>query len=154
MYLLWKIPCVHSCTYQGNTAIQNARMFFIAMYKYNDSMAIITETMEKKKWTQKQLAIAVDVDRADISRYENGTKGAMNFKKLKIFAEALDVTIDDLLDKENLKRGASIQKKYDQLNPVHMIAKNRAGTMSMNRMVACDNGNVFLVSLYSGEYYA
>ena len=48
----------------------------------------------KKKWTQKQLAIAVDVDRAD-------------------------VTIDDLLDKENLKRGASIQKKYDQLNPVH-----------------------------------
>ena len=30
----------------------------------------------KKKWTQKQLAIAVDVDRADISRYENGTKGA------------------------------------------------------------------------------
>lgn len=42
----------------------------------------------------------------------------------------------------------------DQLNPVHMIAKNRAGTMSMNRMVACDNGNVFLVSLYSGEYYA
>ena len=73
----------------------------------------------KKKWTQKQLAIAVDVDRADISRYENGTKGAMNFKKLKNFAEALDVTIDDLLDKENLKRGASIQKKYDQLNPVH-----------------------------------
>lgn len=56
----------------------------------------------KKKWTQKQLAIAVDVDRADISRYENGTKGAMNFK-----------------NKENLKRGASIQKKYDQLNPVH-----------------------------------
>ena len=50
---------------------------------------------------------------------ENGTKGAMNFKKLKNFAEALDVTIDDLLDKENLKRGASIQKKYDQLNPVH-----------------------------------
>lgn len=73
----------------------------------------------KKKWTQKQLAIAVDVDRADISRYENGRKGAMNFKKLKNFAEALDVTIDDLLDKENLKRGASIQKKYDQLNPVH-----------------------------------
>ena len=50
----------------------------------------------KKKWTQKQLAIAVDVDRADISRYENGTKGAMNFKKLKIFAEALDV--QDLID--------------------------------------------------------
>ena len=65
----------------------------------------------KKKWTQKQLAIAVDVDRADISRYENGTKGAMNFKKLKNFAEALDVTIDDLLDKENLKRGRRNKKR-------------------------------------------
>ena len=31
-------------------------MFFITMYKYNNSTAIITETMEKKKWTQKQKA--------------------------------------------------------------------------------------------------
>jgi hypothetical protein len=41
----------------------------------------------------------------------------------------------------------------EQLNPVHMIAKNRAGNMSTNRMVVCDNGYVFMVSLYSGEYY-
>lgn len=39
----------------------------------------------------------------------------------------------------------------EQLNPVHMIAKNRAGNMSTNRMVVCDNGYVFMVSLYSGE---
>ena len=47
------------------------------------------------------------------------SQGMKMEQKSKNFAEALDVTIDDLLDKENLKRGASIQKKYDQLNPVH-----------------------------------
>ena len=36
--------------------LRNARMIFITMYKYNNSTAIITETMEKKKWTQKQKA--------------------------------------------------------------------------------------------------
>ena len=41
-----------------------------------------------------------------------------------------------------------------ELNPVHMIAKSRAGAMSSYRMVVCDNGYVFLVSLFSGEYYA
>lgn len=29
--------------------LRNARMIFITMYKYNNSTAIITETMEKKK---------------------------------------------------------------------------------------------------------
>ena len=29
----------------------------------------------KKGWSQKQLSDAVDIDRADISKYENGTKG-------------------------------------------------------------------------------
>ena len=75
----------------------------------------------QKHWTQDQLAIAVDVDRADISRYENGTNGAMNCKKLKRFAEALGVTMDELMrdEKENSKIGTSIQKRYDNLNPAH-----------------------------------
>ena len=29
----------------------------------------------EKGWSQKQLSDAVDIDRADISKYENGTKG-------------------------------------------------------------------------------
>lgn len=75
----------------------------------------------QKHWTQEQLAIAVDVDRADISRYENGTKGAMNCIKLKSFARALGVTMDELMrdEKENLKTRTLIQKRYDYLNPVH-----------------------------------
>lgn len=63
----------------------------------------------------------MDVDRADTSRYENGTNGAMNCIKLKSFAEALGVTMDELMrdEKENSKIGTSIQKRYDNLNPVH-----------------------------------
>ena len=68
----------------------------------------------KKKWTQKQEAIAVDVDRADISRYENGTKGAMNFKKVKNFAEALDVTTVIGYDKRKFKR--ELQYKRNMIN--------------------------------------
>ena len=42
----------------------------------------------EKGWSQKQLSDAVDIDRADISKYENGTKGEMGFKTLKKFAAA------------------------------------------------------------------
>lgn len=51
----------------------------------------------KKGWSQKQLSDAVDIDRADISKYENGTKGEMGFKTLKKFAAALEIGTDDLL---------------------------------------------------------
>lgn len=51
----------------------------------------------KKGWSQKQLSDAVDIDRADISKYENGTKGEMGFKTLKNFATALEVGTDNLL---------------------------------------------------------
>ena len=56
----------------------------------------------KKGWSQKQLSDAVDIDRADISKYENGTKGEMGFKTLKKFATALEVGPDNLLE-ENEK---------------------------------------------------
>ena len=51
----------------------------------------------KKGWSQKQLSDAVDIDRADISKYENGTQGEMGFKTLKKFATALEVGTDNLL---------------------------------------------------------
>ena len=51
----------------------------------------------KKGWSQKQLSDAVDIDRADISKYENGTKGEMGFETLKKFATALEVGTDNLL---------------------------------------------------------
>ena len=51
----------------------------------------------KKGWSQKQLSDAVDIDRADISKYENGTKGEMGFKTLKKCATGLEVGTDNLL---------------------------------------------------------
>ncbi|RHR79029.1 PKD-like family lipoprotein [Odoribacter sp. AF15-53] len=42
----------------------------------------------------------------------------------------------------------------EEMNPVHFVAKSRAGAMSTNRMVVCDNGYVFMASLYSGDFYA
>lgn len=33
-----------------------------------------------KNWTQMDLSIVTDIDRADISKYENGTKGEMGFR--------------------------------------------------------------------------
>lgn len=53
-----------------------------------------------KGWSQMDLSNAVDIDRADISKYENGSKGEMGFKTLKKFASALDVTVDRLLSDE------------------------------------------------------
>ena len=56
----------------------------------------------KKGWSQKELSDGVDIDRADISKYENGTKGEMGFKTLKKFAAALDVSVDDLLAEKEM----------------------------------------------------
>ena len=39
-----------------------------------------------KKWTQSKLSEAVDIDRAEISKYESGQNGEMGFKMLKRFA--------------------------------------------------------------------
>mgnify|MGYP001851777302 FL=1 len=53
-----------------------------------------------KGWSQMDLSNAVDIDRADISKYENGSKGEMGFKTLKKFASALGVSVDQLLSDE------------------------------------------------------
>lgn len=54
----------------------------------------------EKKWSQSDLSNAMNIDRADISKYENGSKGEMGFKTLKRFAEVLGVTADQLLHEE------------------------------------------------------
>ena len=40
-------------------------------------------------WSQADLSNAVDIDRADISKYENGAKGIMSSTLLRKFAKAL-----------------------------------------------------------------
>ena len=51
-------------------------------------------------WSQADLSNAVDIDRADISKYENGAKGIMSSTLLRKFAKALGVTMDALMDEE------------------------------------------------------
>ena len=47
--------------------------------------------------TQNQLADLLDMDRANIANYENGTKGEMGFRMLMKFSKALGVSTDTLL---------------------------------------------------------
>lgn len=56
----------------------------------------ILKYRKAKKLSQLQLADLVDIDRAAISRYENGTNGEMGFKTLKKFSVALGVSMDVL----------------------------------------------------------
>lgn len=71
-------------------------------------------------WSQADLSNAVDIDRADISKYENGAKGIMSCSLLRKFAKALGVSMDALMDEEEPENAAaSIQEKYEKLNPMH-----------------------------------
>ena len=73
-----------------------------------------------KGWSQADLSNAVDVDRADISKYENGSKGVMSCSMLRRFAKALGVSMDALMDEEEEPETAvSIQEKFERLNPLH-----------------------------------
>lgn len=71
-----------------------------------------------KKWTQSKLSEAVDIDRAEISKYESGQNGEMGFKMLKRFAKALDVSTEQLLDEEDEPPEKNEQhiEKYERLN--------------------------------------
>ena len=66
-------------------------------------------------WSQADLSNAVDIDRADISKYENGAKGIMSSTLLRKF-----VTMDALMDEEEQENtAASIQEKYEKLSSRH-----------------------------------
>ena len=71
-------------------------------------------------WSQADLSNAVDIDRADISKYENGAKGIMSSTLLRKFAKALGVSMDALMDEEEPENtAASIQEKYEKLSSRH-----------------------------------
>lgn len=50
--------------------------------------------------TQNQLADLMDMERANLANYENGTKGEMKFKTLKKFSQVLGVSVGVLLGEE------------------------------------------------------
>lgn len=83
-----------------------------------------------KNWTQMDLSRAIDMDRADISKYENGMKGEMGFKTLKKFAQAFDVTTDQLLnDKDEV---LEISRTYNLLSDEN---KKMAETMMQGLLI-------------------
>ena len=73
----------------------------------------------QKGWSQKQLSDAVNIDRAEISRIENGERGAMSCTMLRRFAKALGVSMDELMgeDEENDDVVIQHQRKFEQLDP-------------------------------------
>ena len=73
----------------------------------------------QKGWSQKQLSDAVNIDRAEISRIENGERGAMSCTMLRRFAKALGVSMDELMgeDEENDDAVIQHQRKFEQLDP-------------------------------------
>lgn len=72
----------------------------------------------QKGWSQKQLSDAVNIDRAEISRIENGERGAMSCTMLRRFAKALGVSMDELMgeDEENDDVVIQHQRKFEQLD--------------------------------------
>lgn len=73
----------------------------------------------QKGWSQKQLSDAVNIDRAEISRIENGERGAMSCTLLRRFAKALGVSMDELMgeDEESDDMVVQHQRKFEQLDP-------------------------------------
>ena len=65
--------------------------------------------------TQNQLAYLMDMDRANIANYENGTKGEMGFKTLKRFSIALGIPVEVLLGEDDKSDG--LEEAIAQLNP-------------------------------------
>jgi putative transcriptional regulator len=55
----------------------------------------LAKLREQKKLTQEELALAVGVSRAHISKFENG-KGSPSIKVLSQIAKKLDVKLDDI----------------------------------------------------------
>ena len=72
----------------------------------------------QKGWSQKQLSDAVNIDRAEISRIENGERGALSCTMLRRFAKALGVSMDELMgeDEENDDVVVQHQRKFEQLD--------------------------------------
>lgn len=76
----------------------------------------LKDLRERKGLTQAGLGKLVGLDQTHISRLENGTKGVSN-EKLRAIAEALGVTVSDLLgDAANI-----VRKEYEAGHPARRI---------------------------------
>ena len=99
----------------------------------------LKQIREKKKMTQSQLALKLGVTQRTISYYENNTSKPTNIQLITNIANALDVSIDDLLDIEEDKRTNKIYKLVDKLI-TDTLAKNLTWEIYDNAV------------LYAGDY--
>lgn len=96
----------------------------------------IRKYRQAKGWSQMDLSNAVDIDRTDISKYENGSKGEMGFKTLKKIAKALDVTAGCLLgDAEDIP---DINSTYNHLTDANkeMVDRMASALLLQQNMTA------------------
>lgn len=77
----------------------------------------IRKYREQKGWSQKVLSDAVDIDRAEISKIENGERGAISCTALRKFSKVLGVSMDELMEEEkNIDEGIQHLRKFTQLD--------------------------------------
>lgn len=91
-----------------------------------------------RNWTQSRLSEVVNIDRAEISKYESGQNGEMGFKMLKRFAQALDVPSERLLDDTGKTTGSIEQftERYGRLSPENQkIIKKMLDALLLQQVV-------------------
>ena len=78
-----------------------------------------------KNWTQGKLSEVVNIDRAEISKYESGQNGEMGFKMLKRFAKAFLFTGDAERPEEQmlLNSGVRLDATVSQSKPAGALCK-------------------------------
>lgn len=77
----------------------------------------IRKYRDEKGWSQRALAEAVDMDRAEISKIENGERGCISCVILRRFSKVLGVSMDILMGDENSTDAVNLyQMKYEQLD--------------------------------------
>lgn len=71
---------------------------------------------KQKKLTQDALADLLYIDRAAISRYENGSNGIMGIDVLLRFCQALEVQPNDLLLPRTEMKQENLYEQLDEVN--------------------------------------
>lgn len=92
-----------------------------SVFDINSDECIIGRNIKKYReelgWSQTQLSDKADIERADISKYEGGTKGMPTIPILKKFAKALGIGVSDLLEGVETDEQKKQREGYDALSP-------------------------------------
>jgi transcriptional regulator with XRE-family HTH domain len=108
----------------------------------------LKDLRERKGLTQSGLGKLVGLDQTHISRLESGTKGVSN-EKLRAIAEALGVTVSDLLgDALNI-----VKREYEPKHPARAILADQNAPHGL-RTLAGDKALADALSITPDEWKA